>query len=145
MGLVVSRRSGRGGRNWRCRRQCSGVTAILLLPVWLLPLRTVPLLRTALPPGLEWLQLGTRLLVTNWAVVVSRCRCRRDNRRNLESDFLIGSRGFRCCTVASVCGGGLFPTWGSVFFPLVSYHSHLDHGAIARPDGGEGLIDELGS
>ena len=38
---------------------------------WLLPLRTVRLLRTPLRQGLERLQLGTRLLVTNWVVVVN--------------------------------------------------------------------------
>jgi hypothetical protein len=70
VGLVVSWRSGCGRRNWCCRREYTGTTAVLL-PVWLLPLRTVRLLRTALPPGLERLQLGTRLLVTNWVLVVS--------------------------------------------------------------------------
>ena len=59
VGLVVSWRSGRGGRNWRCRRECTGATAVLL------PLRPVRLLRTPMPPGLEWLQLGTCLLVSN--------------------------------------------------------------------------------
>jgi hypothetical protein len=47
------------------------VTGAVVGPVWLLPLRTVRLLRTPLRQGLERLQLGTRLLVTNWVVVVN--------------------------------------------------------------------------
>ena len=46
-------------------------SALAPRPVWLLPLRTVRLLRTPLRQGLERLQLGTRLLVTNWVVVVN--------------------------------------------------------------------------
>src|SRR6516164_3617029 len=64
-------RLGLGSRScgWRshcrcCRRKRNRVAAVLLLPVWLLRIRTTSLLWTALRPRVERLRLGACLLVT---------------------------------------------------------------------------------
>ena len=62
VGLVGARSGGRRVRRRRCRRERSRNAAVLL-PLWLLRLRAIPVLRTSLPKRLERIRLGTRLLV----------------------------------------------------------------------------------